>query len=89
MGEILRDLPGVVCHVNDVLVSGKHQREHDNHLYDVLNKIQVAGIILKQGEMHIFLLQNCISWHTTDANDISPDHSKTETIQTIKAPTTV
>ena len=51
MGEILRDLPGVVCHVNDVLVSGKYQREHDNHLHDVLNKIQEAGIILKQGEM--------------------------------------
>lgn len=39
MGEILRDLPDVVCHVDDVLISGKDQREHDNNLHAVLDKI--------------------------------------------------
>ena len=47
MGEILQDLPGVVCHVDDVLVSGKDQREHDSHLHTVLQKIQ-AGLTLNK-----------------------------------------
>ena len=29
MSEILDDIPGVVCHVDDVLVSGKNQEEHN------------------------------------------------------------
>ena len=47
MGEILNNLPGVVCHVDDVLASRKDRKEHDNRLHAVLKKIQAAGITLK------------------------------------------
>ena len=38
MNEILDGLSGVVCHVDDVLVSGKDQEEHDSHLNAALQK---------------------------------------------------
>ena len=48
MGEILNNLPKVVGHVNDVLVSGKDKKEHDNRFYAVLKNIQAARITLNK-----------------------------------------
>ena len=48
MGEILNNLPVVVCHVDDVSVSGNDQKERDNRLHAVLKKIQAAGITLNK-----------------------------------------
>ena len=43
MNEILSGLPGVVCLIDDVLVYGSIQEEHDKHLQAVLERIQSAG----------------------------------------------
>ena len=59
--EILRDLPGVVCHVDDMLISGKDQNEHDKRLHVVLRKLKAAGITLNKEEMSIFSLQYQVS----------------------------
>ena len=41
MSEILTDLPGVVCQMDDILVFGETQDEHDKHLKAVLkNKLE-------------------------------------------------
>ena len=86
MGEILNNLPGVVCHVDDVLVSGKDQKEHDNRLHAVLKKIQAAGITLNKEKCHPRIT---FLGHIIDVDGISPDPSKTESIRKMKAPTTV
>ena len=89
MGEILNNLPGVVCHVNDILLSGKDQ-EHDNHLHAVLNKIiQVAGITLNKEKCQFSRPRITFLGHIIDIDGISPDPSKTESIRKMKAPTTV
>ena len=46
MNEILSDLPGVVCLIDDVLVYGSTEAEHDKHLQTVLEQIQSAGVTL-------------------------------------------
>ena len=48
MSEILDEIPGVVCHVDDVLVAGKDQEEHDKRLHAVLQRIQAAGLTLNR-----------------------------------------
>jgi len=50
MNEILDDIPGVVCHVDDVLISGKDQEEHDARLNAVLRKIKTAGLTLNNNK---------------------------------------
>ena len=40
MTEILGDIEGVVCLVDNVLVSGKTQEEHDQRLLEVLSRIK-------------------------------------------------
>ena len=47
MSEILTDLPGVVCQMDDILVFGKTQDEHDKHLKAVLRQIEEANVTLK------------------------------------------
>ena len=39
MNNILSDLPGVVCRVDDTLVSGRDEQEHDQCLHAVLKKL--------------------------------------------------
>jgi len=48
MAEILQDVEGVVCLMDDVLVHGKSQEEHDRRLMVVLQKLQDAGLTLNQ-----------------------------------------
>ena len=44
MFEIVGDLPGVVCHMDDILIFGKNMKEHDFRLETVLNTLSVAGV---------------------------------------------
>ena len=46
MNDILRDLPGVLCHIDDILVFGLTGDEHDSSFLAVLERIKAAGITL-------------------------------------------
>ena len=46
MHKIMSGLKGVVCLIDDVLVHGVTQEEHDENLFTVLNRIQQAGLTL-------------------------------------------
>ena len=89
MSEILDGLPGVVCHVDDVLVSGKDQKEHDSRLNTVLQRIQAAGLTLNRGKCQFSCSKIVFLGHVIDANGISADPQKTEAIRKMKPPTTV
>ena len=46
MAEMLEGLPGVVCHIDDILIFGSSQEEHDENLTKVLEKIESVGLTL-------------------------------------------
>lgn len=46
LSEIVSVLEGVVCLVDDVLVYGKMQEEHNQRLEAVLNRLSKAGLTL-------------------------------------------
>jgi len=48
MNKILDGLSGIVCLIDDILVHGTSQAEHDKHLEAVLKCIQSASITLKK-----------------------------------------
>ena len=48
MSEILQGLDGVVCLMDDILVHGKTEQEHDQNLISVLGWIQSAGVTLNE-----------------------------------------
>ena len=45
MNKILQHLPGVVCHVDDILMSGNDQEEHNSHL---LKNLEAEGVTLNK-----------------------------------------
>ena len=80
MSEILDDILGVVCHVDDVLVSRKDQAECNDRLHAVLQKIQAAGLTLNREKCQFSCSRIVFLGHVIDANGISPDHRKTEAV---------
>jgi len=60
MSNILTGLPGVVCHVDDILIFGKDQAEHDTRLTAVLQAVQAAGLTLNCEKCQFN--QTCISF---------------------------
>ena len=89
MNDILLGLPGVLCHVDDILVFGTTSAEHDSRLNAVMERIRTAGIILNAEKCQFS--QPCITFlgHVIDHNGISPDPKKTTAILAMKSPTSV
>ena len=48
MHNIKRDLDGVVCLIDNVLVFGKDKAEHTIRLYDLLNRFCAANLTLNK-----------------------------------------
>ena len=53
VSEILQGVDGVVCLIDDILVYGKTQEEHDKHFTVVLQKIAAAGVTLNKDKCEI------------------------------------
>ena len=48
MTGILQGLEGIVCHMDDILVHGVDQGEHDQRVRAVLQRLQAAGLTLNE-----------------------------------------
>ena len=48
MSTLLDGLDGVVCLMDDVLIHGKAQDEHDDRLMKVLQRLETAGVTLNR-----------------------------------------
>ena len=87
--EVTERLEDVVCHIDDVLVWGRTQEEHDCHLHAVLEKIQKAGITLNINKCELSKPGMNFLGHVVTANGISPDPCKIEAVKRMQEPTTV
>ena len=87
--EVTEGLEGVVCHIDDVLVWGRTQAEHDDRLHAVLEKIQKAGITLNIEKYDPSRSEVSFLGHVVSASGISPDPVKTEAVKRMQEPTTV
>ncbi|XP_034075852.1 uncharacterized protein K02A2.6-like [Gymnodraco acuticeps] len=87
--EVTEGLEGVFCHMDDVLVWGQTQEEHDARLYAVLEKIQKAGITLNVEKCDISKQEVTYLGHVITASGIRPDPSKTEAVRKMEEPKNV
>ena len=71
---------GVVCLIDDILVFGRSQSEHDNHLQYTLERIKNSGVTLNY-EKCVFS-QNSVKFfgQIVDQNGIKPDPEKVNAI---------
>lgn len=50
MDTILQGVPGVVCYIDDILVTGKNEEDHLKNLKEVLARLEKHGLRLKKSK---------------------------------------
>ena len=89
MSAILSGLDGVVCQMDDVLVFGKDQLEHDTRLTNVLKCIEQAGATLNPDKCEFSQNRLKFLGHVIDNKGITADPDKTKAIREMQTPTNV
>ena len=90
MNQILEGQEGVLCHMDDILIFGGNQEEHDKRLHAVLQKITAAGATLNQEKCEFNKKHINFLGHVIDEKGISQDpHKTTAIIQTKQPKTTI
>ena len=80
MTEILDDVPGVVCLVDDILVTGKTQAEHDSRLRIVLTRLKEAGLTLGREKCEFDKKSVKFLGQLVDESGVRPDPEKVRAI---------
>lgn len=89
MESILAGLEGVVVYLDDIMVFGRSQEEHDRRLKLVLDRMQELGIFLN--EEKCITNVDCLEFlgHELSSNGIRPTESKIEAIKNFREPSTL
>ena len=86
MEELLKDLPGVICYMEDILVFGRTGEEHDENLKKVLKIIQARGLKLNKEKCVFGQSQIPFLGHVIGAEGIHIDEGKVKAILSLPSP---
>ena len=89
MTKLLEGLEGFVCLIDDILIHGRSQEEHDSRLRAVLERLEAAGVTLNKEKCSFSKHQVKFLGHIVDENGISADPEKMDAIRDMKAPTNI
>ena len=89
MSEVLSGLTGVVCMMDDILIHGKTQEEHDERLRKVLQRLQETGMTLNSEKCEFAQRSVKFLGHCVDSTGIRPDPDKVRAIQQVRTPANV
>jgi len=89
MSQILEGLPGVLCHLDHILVFGGDISEHDARLQAVLLRIRAAGITLNKAKCEFGKNEITFLGHVIDQSGISTDPEKLSAIKEMPPPTNI
>lgn len=84
MDTILQGIPGVICYLDDILTTGKSDREHLHNLKEVLKRLQHHGVQLRKDKC--FILQKSIEYlgHQIDETGVHTSPQKVKAV--VEAP---
>ena len=89
MNQILLGLEGVECNIDDVLVHGKDQQQHDERLGAVLKRLLEAGVTLNLDKCVFSTKQVKFLGHVISSNGIEVDPDKVKAITDLPPPKNV
>ena len=86
MDAILQGVPNTICYIDDILVTGRTDKEHLRNLEEVLRRLQKYGLRIKQAKCAF--MQSAVEYlgHRIDANGVHAAPSKVEAIQHAPTP---
>ena len=84
MDTVLQGIPHCICYLDDILVTGRSDKEHLRNLEEVLSRLRKYGIRLKEDKCQF--LQDSVEYlgHQVDAEGVHTSPKKVEAI--LKAP---
>ena len=89
MDTILQGLPGVMCYIDDILVTGANDAEHLKNLEAVLKRLQQYGIHLKRSKCRFLCPRVEYLGHLIDSQGLRATKSKVEAIVNAPPPQNV
>ena len=89
MSTMLSGLQGVLCLMDDVLVFGHDQQQHDKRLEAVLSRIQSAGVTLNPSKCEFSKDQIKFLGHIVDKDGVRADPAKTQAVLELPPPSNV
>ena len=89
MSEILQGFKGVVYLVDDILLYGSNQEEHDVHLMAALQCIKQSGLTLSKDKCEFNKSEIKFLGQLVDHSGVHPNPDKIRAIRDMKAPTNI
>ena len=89
VGELCRDLEGVVCLIDDILIYGKTQEEYDERLLAVLNRLEEASLTLNRDKCELSKREAKFLGHILSQDGVRSDPDKVAAIVNMEEPTTM
>ena len=89
MDHILQGLKGVVCYLDDILVTGSSRQEHISNLEAVLTRLQQFGVRLRKEKCRFFQQSLEFLGYTLSVDGVRPSEKKVSDVQAMPAPQNV
>ena len=89
MSEVLTGLERIMCLVDDILIYGNTEEQHDQRLIAALSKISSAGLISSKEKCIFGVTKISFLGQSVGTDGIQPDPEKLQAIYAIKPPSNV
>jgi hypothetical protein len=89
MENILQGIPGVSVYIDDILVTGKTEAEHLEHLNEVLKRLEAAGMRIKLSKCAFMLSRVEYLGHGITNKRLQPTQEKVRAITNTPCPQNV
>ncbi|XP_029106250.1 uncharacterized protein K02A2.6-like [Scleropages formosus] len=89
MDQVLQGMDGVICYLDDILITGSDTEKHMTALEGVLKRLQAYNLRVRREKCSFF--QSSVSYlgHVIDMEGIHPMKEKTDAIERAAVPTNV
>lgn len=89
MSELFEGLPGVIVYIDDILVYGSNEKEHNQRLESVFKRAQEINLKFNKSKCQFGVKEVKYLGHIFNEKGVSPDMSKIEAITKISSPKNV
>ena len=87
MMRVLAGIPGVICHMDDILVYGKDEESHIAARKAVLTRLQTSGLALNKKMCEFNNSSLTFLGYVIDGVGVKPDSNKVKAIRDLPDPT--
>uniref|UniRef100_A0A1X7U189 Reverse transcriptase domain-containing protein n=1 Tax=Amphimedon queenslandica TaxID=400682 RepID=A0A1X7U189_AMPQE len=86
MDQVLRGLHFTYAYIDDVLIASSSEKEHCQHLKQILDRLKEYGVIVNPSKCQLGVLSLQFLGHTVNMDGISPLESRVSAVRDFPLP---